>query len=366
MDLSFSPQTFAEPHAIDLPAHAKRRLSEDEHRVIALSHFDRLTSIDGWTGRLARYFADDSGNSLANAKLEELRRFAVVLREYGSPDGDDLSRFIGAGYSEADVVLVRQVLRWTAPQQKARHLPVLAWTLAALVAAAVYAGVETLLDDGLASALAGGASFLMLVFSGPQSSGSKRRAGARSSRRLLPITAVLVAATIVAFTLQSCAPAAEKLAVAPGASENIIVLPDGGTMLAKQGTVNRSMADWIGTADKKGASLTAPGAIFEVRSTRLTQQGLGDAATLANLLRATPDAHILIIGRGDPLDDPVNARLIGQMRSEALAGFLEDLEISPERIRTASKDDLTDDDENQLRLVVWRGLTRRDFHLASR
>ena len=110
MELSSSRQTFAEPHAIDHPAlaaPAKIRLSEDEHRVVALSHFDRLTSIDGWKERLARHFADDSGNSLANAKLEEPRRFSVVLREYGTPDGDDISRFIDTGYSEADVVLAQ-------------------------------------------------------------------------------------------------------------------------------------------------------------------------------------------------------------------------------------------------------------------
>ena len=367
MDISHSAQLFADAVAIehDFPSAnmpSRNRLSEDERRVVALSHFDRLASIEGLGGRLARFFGRDHGKSLADDKLEALRRFAVVLRVDGSPDDEDIARFIAAGYSQKDVVLVRLALRQTAPHPTSRSWPVAAWAAAALVATAIYTGMNILLHDTLASALVGAMSFLFLILVSARAGGATGRA----PRRWLRTGAAFLAAAISTVSLQSCTVEAERVAVAPGASENIIVLPDGGTMLARHGSLNRSMAEWIGSADKKGASLTAPGAIFETRSTRLTQQGLGDAATLATLLRATPDAHVLIIGRGDPLDDPVNARLVGQMRSEALATLLESIGVSPEQIGTASKDDLSDDDHNQLRLVAWRGLTRRDFRLASR
>ena len=391
MDFSASDQHFAQLHDFEstaLPEAIIRRpsrFSEDERQIIALSHHDHVASTRDdfdWSTRLARFFAGGPAEKLANGKLEELRRFAVLVREYGEPDDADTERFLDAGYTPAHVARIRQALKQTAPPTVARHRSLMRFGPIVLLPIAVYFATASKAQSALLGLIAAVIAFVALVrFAAPGRSRSPRQAGLdepdgagantdASSRRLprlllLATMVLLVSGAALSFQPRKHAGVAVAEAMT-GSSDDIVVLADGATVVASRGSRDRAMADWLNGASKSGHSLTLATDIFEARSARLTEPGIGDAAKLATILQATPDARILIIGRGDPHDDPGNGQLIGQMRSDALASFLEDRGISADQIRTASSDEPVEASHGQIRLVAWRGLTRRDFQLASR
>jgi hypothetical protein len=84
------------------PAHLKPDFSPLEWSVIRLARIDRLWTIRK-TGRLRRlwnWLLARGNPSLANEKLEALRRMAVLTWHYGfTVPGDDVANFISAGFS---------------------------------------------------------------------------------------------------------------------------------------------------------------------------------------------------------------------------------------------------------------------------
>lgn len=154
-------------------------------------------------------------------------------------------------------------------------------------------------------------------------------------RLLLLVSTVLLAGT-AALSLQSCKGEAEVAVERPGSSADIVVLPDGATMVARNGSRDRAMADWLIAAPGKGEAFVFGDSTFVPGTARLTRDGLGEGATLATLLRATPDARLRLVGQADAAQPVAGDASLGFKRGQALAAFLVGRGIPAERLEIAS------------------------------
>jgi len=87
--------------------------SEIERSVIHLSQRDHIASIADlrdWRVSIARLFVGRRSNSLADRRLEELRRFAILVRVHGDPGDDALDRFLDAGYTVEQARLIHAMV----------------------------------------------------------------------------------------------------------------------------------------------------------------------------------------------------------------------------------------------------------------
>lgn len=153
---------------------------------------------------------------------------------------------------------------------------------------------------------------------------------------LLLSTALLAGAA--ALSLQSCTGEAETAVAVerPGSSDDIVVLPDGATMVARRGSRDRAMAEWLTAAGGEGEAFVFGDATFVPGTARLSRDGLGDGATLASLLRATPDARLRLIGQADASQPDAGDDSLAHKRGQALASFLVDRGIPADRLEIAS------------------------------
>ena len=106
-------------HVERTPRRAPRRaaeppsFSEVERSVIHLSQKDPVASIPDlrdWRVAVARLFAVEPAGPLADRRLEELRRFAILVRLHDDPGDDALDRFLDAGYTVEQAGLVHRIV----------------------------------------------------------------------------------------------------------------------------------------------------------------------------------------------------------------------------------------------------------------
>ena len=89
-----------------------------EQSVIHLSRNDPVASIPdlrGWRVGVERLFGASPAGPLANERLEELRRFAILVRVHNDPGDDALDRFLDAGYTVEQAGLVHRIVREDRP-----------------------------------------------------------------------------------------------------------------------------------------------------------------------------------------------------------------------------------------------------------
>lgn len=151
---------------------------------------------------------------------------------------------------------------------------------------------------------------------------------------LLLSTALLAGAA--ALSLQSCNGEAEVAVERPGGSDDIVVLPDGATIVARRGSRDRAMAEWLTGASVEGEAFVFGDATFLPGTARLSRDGLGEGATLATLLRATPDARLRLVGQADAPQPNVGDDSLAHKRGQALAAFLVDRGIPADRLEIVS------------------------------
>lgn len=131
------------------------------------------------------------------------------------------------------------------------------------------------------------------------------------------ISVGLVAFAALALTACNDASAAReesdgaREASAPGGE--LVMLADGTTMISRSGTLSRNVADWL-AGDEPSSRMFAfgPGA-FVAETGLLSPHGLGTAADLGTLLRATPNARLILDGAASPM---------AAARAQTLANFL--------------------------------------------
>lgn len=124
---------------------------------------------------------------------------------------------------------------------------------------------------------------------------------------------MLAAATM---TLQSCSNENAEAPAPSGPRNGLVTLPDGSTMVAAEGSSTQAIAEWLTAQDGESAEFEFSG--FAHDRPVFTSRGLGHAADLATMLRASPAATIEL--RGDAA------------RTKALAHLLEERGISKDRV----------------------------------
>lgn len=100
---STSPAAARAPVALVAPRHGRTMLTDLEWSVVALARYDRLSSLTppGPVGKwLTRLFGPSRPAALADARLESLRRMAVLAwhHGYGVPTSA-LKAFLSAGFT---------------------------------------------------------------------------------------------------------------------------------------------------------------------------------------------------------------------------------------------------------------------------
>lgn len=146
------------------------------------------------------------------------------------------------------------------------------------------------------------------------------------ARFLLLLTSILAVAAAT-LSLQSCkSPPAEPEPRGP--ATDLVALPDGATMIAKSGSIERAVADWLDEGRDEEAGFALAAGTFEDGSATLSPRALGRTARLAEILKAAPDTRITLRAPDAEL---------GAKRAEALARFLEERGVAKARITIASK-----------------------------
>jgi hypothetical protein len=135
--------------------------------------------------------------------------------------------------------------------------------------------------------------------------------------RILLLFASIPMIAAATLSLQSCGSEPVEAAPPKGPVNSLLTLPDGSTMVAAEGTLTRRIGDWL--QSRKGDSAQFQFAGFHEARPRLTSAGIGRAADLTTLLRASPAATIELAG--------------DEARAQALANFLIERGIGEERIK---------------------------------
>lgn len=141
-------------------------LSGIERSVIRLSRKDSLASISdlqGWRVGVARLFAAKHANPLANPRLEELRRFAILARTHDDPDDDALDRFLDAGYTLEQAELVRRILREGASVDRRTGPALTFWIIPLLTAVGIYCVMQNAVHDFAISLIVAGLGLITVA-----------------------------------------------------------------------------------------------------------------------------------------------------------------------------------------------------------
>lgn len=118
---------FVDPEFRPAPPRAAEPLSfsDLERSVIHLSRNDPVSSIPGlrnWRVFVARLSGAGRTNALANDRLEELRRFAILVRVHDDPGDDALDRFLDAGYTVEQAGHIQAVVNDGKPVRRPNRL----------------------------------------------------------------------------------------------------------------------------------------------------------------------------------------------------------------------------------------------------
>src|SRR5258707_7588460 len=111
----------------------------------------------------------------------------------------------------------------------------------------------------------------------------------------------------------------------------IVALPNGATMVAKNGTVGRELIDWL-AGDEHSRSFELGGQEFTGRSAEPTMQSQVRLPRLIEMLKAHPDVRIEIIGHSDRSADRAADLALSETRAHNVAHALELGGISARRI----------------------------------
>ena len=145
------------------------------------------------------------------------------------------------------------------------------------------------------------------------------------ARLVLSMILLLVVAA-AALSLQSCkSPTTEPVQRAP--ATDLVVLPDGATMIAKPGSLERKIAEWVTRGHGAEARFHIAAEAFEKDGTTLSPHALGQMARVADILKAAPDTRLIFRTGSDGASE---------RRADALARFLEQRGIAKSRLRIIS------------------------------
>jgi len=111
---------------------------------------------------------------------------------------------------------------------------------------------------------------------------------------------------------------------------DLVVLGDGTTMVAREGALSRDIAEWLAGkgSDSRSYPFGADG--FRPETAQLSPAGLSRAVDLGTLLRATPNAKLVLYSDGNEAD------ALAESRAETVASFLGERGVLAGQVRVAS------------------------------
>ncbi|SEH13055.1 Outer membrane protein OmpA [Sphingopyxis sp. YR583] len=135
--------------------------------------------------------------------------------------------------------------------------------------------------------------------------------------RFLLIMASVLTIGAATLSLQSFGAQSVEAASPRGPVNGLLILPDGSTFVAAEGSLAREIAEWL--ASREGTDAVFSFTAFVEDQPKLTSIGLGQAADVATILRGAPAASIEIAG--------------DEAQAKALAHLLDDRGIAGDRMK---------------------------------
>lgn len=151
----------------------------------------------------------------------------------------------------------------------------------------------------------------------------------QSCRRLFP-RALIGAAGLFLSACNDVKAAPEV----PSPRADLVALGDGTTMVARQGSLSRDIADWLASEGADSRSYFFGSDAFRPETAQLSPVGLSRAVDLGTLLRATPSAKLVLYGSRNEEDS------LAESRSTTLTSFLNKRGILAGQVRVATADDV--------------------------
>lgn len=134
----------------------RQRLGKVERDVVMLARHDRPSSIRPSTvlERLARrIFGFSSSNALADARLEALRRFAVIAIRTGSAGPDEVATLIDNGFSELEIEQARQLAQRYHRPSRLSLSALTSLLMTTIIGVGAFLWVKTRIGDSVVSAI---------------------------------------------------------------------------------------------------------------------------------------------------------------------------------------------------------------------
>lgn len=140
---------------------------------------------------------------------------------------------------------------------------------------------------------------------------------------------VLASATM---TVRACSQPVSEDPTTSARWEKIAILDDGSVMFAPDGTVARTLADWLKRPDGKSRWFELGGTQFEGRSIEPTPFTKTRLPRLAQMLKAYPDVKARLVGHSASTDDPAADLKLSQDRAHWVVRWLEQSGVAPVRL----------------------------------
>lgn len=155
-----------------LPPAPVTRLSDSgafsplEQSVIQLSRRDPLSSIadlPGWWRRLWVIVTAGDPKPLANERLEELRRFAILARKLRDPGDEAIDRFLDVGFTLEQAVHVRELVRSREVAAQTQRFNFIIWAILFLIAVGMFVLIRNVIEQSTPSLIAAGVVFVTMA-----------------------------------------------------------------------------------------------------------------------------------------------------------------------------------------------------------
>jgi outer membrane protein OmpA-like peptidoglycan-associated protein len=158
--------------------------------------------------------------------------------------------------------------------------------------------------------------------------------------RLLFLVLFIASGAAVAIGLKSCqerrsAAAAER--PVRNFSRDVAILGDGTPMFAPNGTIARTLDDWLADETSTSRYFEVGGQQFNGRTMDPTPEAKARLTRLAAMLTGYPKVEATVIGHASRSDDAKADMLLSEKRAELVVRLLEEQGIRPQRLSAVGR-----------------------------
>ncbi|WP_367305105.1 DUF2171 domain-containing protein [Sphingomonas tagetis] len=128
---------------------------------------------------------------------------------------------------------------------------------------------------------------------------------------------------------------ADRTATAPLAVESV-KLPNGKSVDLQPNTLNYALQRYLASDEPTPRAFTFDNLNFETASAAIRPQDAGTIETLAQILRAYPDAHGRVVGYTDARGSAASNTALGELRAQAVMAALVEKGVNKRRLEAGS------------------------------